>query len=55
MSDLCIGFILDKVEAGSKAPSKRTLGKTVDACYLRDWDKFFVSQGVLHRKVTIND
>ena len=55
LSDPCIGFILNKVETGSKAPAKRTLDQAVDARYLREWDKLFVSQGVLHRKVSINE
>ena len=55
LSDPCIGFILNKVETGSKAPAKRTLDQAVDARYLREWDKLFVIQGVLHRKVSINE
>ena len=31
LSDPCIGFILNKVETGSKAPAKRTLDQAVDA------------------------
>ena len=55
LSDPCIGFILNKVETGSKAPAKRTLDQAVDARYLREWDKLFVSQGVFHCKVSINE
>ena len=55
LSDPCIGVILIKVETGSKALAKRTLDQAVDARYLREWDKLFVSQGVLHRKVSINE
>ena len=51
----CIGFILNKVETCPKAPAKQTLDQAVDARYLREWDKLFVSQGVLQRKVSINE
>ena len=55
MSDSGIEFILNKVDTGSKAQAKQTLDQAVDARYLRERDKLFVSQGVLHRKVTINE
>ena len=54
MSDPCIGFMLNMVESGSKAPARRTLDQAVDSSYLREWDKLFVRQGVLQCKVTIN-
>ena len=55
LSNPCIQFILNKVETGSKATAKQTLDQAVDARYLREWDKLFVSQGFLQLKVSINE
>ena len=42
------------METGSNVPAKRDLDQTVDVRYLKEWDKLFTDQGVLHRKVSLN-
>ncbi|MCG7878036.1 MAG: DDE-type integrase/transposase/recombinase [Candidatus Thiodiazotropha taylori] len=54
LNDPCISFILNEVQTGSKVPARRNLHQAVDARYLREWEKVFVVQGVLHRKVSLN-
>ena len=54
LNDSCIGYILHQVETGSNVPAKRDLDRTVDVRYLKEWDKLYADQGVLHRKVSLN-
>ena len=54
LKDPCIGYILHQVETGSNAPAKRDLDQTVDVRYLKELDKLYTDQGVLHRKVSLN-
>ena len=54
LNDPCIGFILNQVQTGSKVPAKRDLDQTIDVRYLKEWDKLYVEQGVLHREVNLN-
>ena len=42
------------MESGSNVQAKRDLDQTVDIRYLKEWDKLFADQGVLHRKVSLN-
>ena len=54
LNDPCIGYILQKVETGSNVPAKRNLDQAVDVRYLKERDKLYVVQGVLHRKANLN-
>ena len=54
LKDPCIGYILHQLETGSNVPAKRDLDQTVDVRYLKEWDKLYADQGVLHRKVSLN-
>ena len=53
LNDPCIGFILHQVETGSNVPAKLDLAQTVDVRYLKEWDKLYADQDVLHRKVSL--
>ena len=54
LQDLSLSFVIKCFEAGLPAPSRRSLDQAVDAKYLKEWDKMLLSNGVLHRKVTLN-
>ena len=54
LNDPCIGYVLHQVETGSNVPAKRDFDQTVDVRYLKEWNKLYADQGVLHRKVSLN-
>ena len=54
LQDLSLSFVIKCLEAGLPAPLRRSLDQAVDAKYIKEWDKMLISNGVLHRKVTLN-
>ena len=54
LQDLSLNFVIKCLEAGLPSPSRHSLDQAVDAKYIKEWDKMLLSNGVLHRKVTLN-
>ena len=54
LQDLSLNFVIKCLEAGLSAPSRHSHDQAVDAKYLKEWDKMLLSNGVHHRKVTLN-
>ena len=54
LQDLSLSFVIKCLEAGLPAPSRCSLDQAVDVKYLKERDKMLLSNGVLHRKVTLN-
>ena len=47
-------LITDRLEQGLDVPNKKDVDPKMDTRYFKDWDKFCLSGGVLHRKATLN-
>ena len=45
---------MDRTEHGLDAPAKKDVDPMIDTRYLKDWEKFCLSGGVLHRQTTRN-
>ena len=54
MGDPTLRRIISHLEKGSRVPAKRDLDQTFDVRYLKEWDKFSIPNGVLHRKAILN-
>ena len=54
LQDLSLNFVIKCLKACLLAPSRRSHDQAVDAKYIKAWDKMLLSNGVLHRKVTLN-
>ena len=55
LDDSSLRCIIPLIQEGSGVPAKRSLDPAVDTRYLKEWNKMFMSNGVLHRRVTFND
>ena len=45
---------MDRIEQGLDAPAKKDVDPIVDTRYFKEWEKLYLSNGVLHRKTTLN-
>ena len=45
---------MDRIEQGLDAPAKKDVNPMVDTRYFKEWEKLYLSNGVLHRKTTLN-
>ena len=55
LDDSSCRCIIPLIQEDSRVPAKRSLDPAVDTRYLKEWNKMFMSNGVLHRRVTSND
>ena len=54
LDDPTLSVIIRCLEAGLPAPLNSNVDPSFDGRYLKEWDKLFLSNGVLHRKVVLN-
>ena len=47
-------LIMDRLEQGLDAPDKKEVDPTINTRYFKDWEKYCLTGGVLHRKATFN-
>ena len=47
-------LIMDRIEQGLDAPAKKDIDPSIDTRYFKDWEKHYLSNGVLHRKTSLN-
>ena len=47
-------LIMDRLEQGLDAPDKKEVDSTINTRYFKDWEKYCLTGGVLHRKATLN-
>ncbi|MCM8885689.1 MAG: DDE-type integrase/transposase/recombinase, partial [Candidatus Thiodiazotropha sp.] len=52
--DPTLNLIISHLQQGSRVPAKRTLDKAFDTRYLKEWDRMYLSNAILHRKVILN-
>ena len=54
LEDPPLSVIVRCLETGLPAPLKCNVNPSFDGGYLKEWDKFLLSNGVLHHKVVLN-
>ena len=47
-------IIIDRIEQGLEMPAKKDVDPMVATRYFKEWEKLYLSNGVLHRKTTLN-
>ena len=47
-------IIMDRIEQGLEMPAKKDVDPMVDTRYFKEFEKLYLSNGVLHRKTTLN-
>ena len=54
--DPTLKCIIDQLESGSRVSVPQTqTNPTIDSRYFKDWERLYLSQGVLYRKATFNE
>ena len=54
LAEPTLRFIISYIESETRLPDRRSIDPQIDRRYLKDWIKFSISLGVLHRKTKLN-